>query len=663
MDEDTVEGGTGLFGTNWGDVYGSTDYFGLSTTPNYFDPYSVGTGFDPIKAGGSLEDWMKDPSVLDYVKKAGKTVKELFDKYVNTRAGMTGLGALANYLDRVQPSGGGYAKRYTGYTPIQRTIVQGKYGPIAQYSAAPGGITNTGGSTSGGSTSGGSTSGGSGSTNTNTIPVTDPNTYNNDVIPGQTQTVTTNPNSFNNDVIETQELANGGSTDFSMTGLDLLLGEDIGDKKDAQALENQTQYTQTTQQDPLTENATLASLATIQNVAQPTIQNIAQPATQNIAQPTTQQSGIASLGQGPAPLAPGLLYQTGPSQQGSGITQQEMRDAFNYYASLPSFSGPDDVYRYMVTSLNYNPVYLNQALGKSVAAPSYSAGQIRDFIQQGERQYVSPEDVNKQLGQFGLSQEQIQRARSYDPYLISYDEGTLGKLIRQYAAQGYSENEVRQIMEDQWGVRSSEKFDKAAGYDSRIYGGVKFGKGYGTDKDLAPMAGYTPVGSVPVADPYAGMSGSQRSQAMLVERIKSGGGDPLAMAAASEFSPAKAAELLKQATGKDYSVEDIKKAKYGKAKGGLVTLEDGGFVLTKKAVDGAGGERGIKSLVPEAQMIRGPGTGTSDSIPAKIVNNQTGRTTPAAVSNGEAYVPKHGVQRRGGASQLYAMMNSLQRRG
>lgn len=98
----------------------------------------------------------------------------------------------------------------------------------------------------------------------------------------------------------------------------------------------------------------------------------------------------------------------------------------------------------------------------------------------------------------------------------------------------------------------------------------------------------------------------------------------------------------------------------GYAKGGPVAMEHGGFVMTKKAVDGAGGPQGIQQVVPGARMIRGPGTGTSDSIPAYI-QGPNGRT-PAALSNGEAYVPKRAVQNAGGARELYSLMNKLQRR-
>jgi len=96
------------------------------------------------------------------------------------------------------------------------------------------------------------------------------------------------------------------------------------------------------------------------------------------------------------------------------------------------------------------------------------------------------------------------------------------------------------------------------------------------------------------------------------------------------------------------------------AQGGPVHMEDGGFVLTKRAVDGAGGPRGLAAALPQARMIRGPGTGTSDSIPATI-SGPRGQT-PARVSNGEAYVPRHAVQQAGGPKRMYGLMSALERR-
>jgi hypothetical protein len=100
------------------------------------------------------------------------------------------------------------------------------------------------------------------------------------------------------------------------------------------------------------------------------------------------------------------------------------------------------------------------------------------------------------------------------------------------------------------------------------------------------------------------------------------------------------------------------------AKGGTThsvpQLEDGGFVLTKKAVDGLGkgsNERGQRTARAGlgAIPIKGPGTGTSDSIATSIDG-----VRPAKVSNGEAYVPRKRVKQAGGAKKLYALMRQAE---
>jgi hypothetical protein len=99
----------------------------------------------------------------------------------------------------------------------------------------------------------------------------------------------------------------------------------------------------------------------------------------------------------------------------------------------------------------------------------------------------------------------------------------------------------------------------------------------------------------------------------------------------------------------------------GFKKGGVPMLEDGGFVLTKKAVDGLGkgdNTRGQKAASRGlgAIPIRGKGTGTSDSIKTSIEGKR-----PALVSNGEAYVPKKQVAKRGGAKAFYALMDKAEK--
>jgi hypothetical protein len=59
--------------------------------------------------------------------------------------------------------------------------------------------------------------------------------------------------------------------------------------------------------------------------------------------------------------------------------------------------------------------------------------------------------------------------------------------------------------------------------------------------------------------------------------------------------------------------------------------------------------------------IEGPGTGTSDSIPAAIYQNG-GRVGEAALSDGEFVMTKAAVDGAGGAAQMYRMMHDLENR-
>lgn len=91
-------------------------------------------------------------------------------------------------------------------------------------------------------------------------------------------------------------------------------------------------------------------------------------------------------------------------------------------------------------------------------------------------------------------------------------------------------------------------------------------------------------------------------------------------------------------------------------------LKSGGFVVKASAVRGAGGgnaEAGLANLKKAygAKPIRGPGTGTSDSIPAKIDGKH-----PAKVSNKEAYIPPEKVRAAGGSKKLHAVQTKLGRK-
>jgi hypothetical protein len=99
------------------------------------------------------------------------------------------------------------------------------------------------------------------------------------------------------------------------------------------------------------------------------------------------------------------------------------------------------------------------------------------------------------------------------------------------------------------------------------------------------------------------------------------------------------------------------------AEGGRVPefqMQSGGHVFPAKAVAAYGdfdtdaGQRKLAGL--GAIPIRGPGTGVSDSIPAKI----DGRA-PARVASGEVYFPPKAVKRLGGTDKLYAMMRNAEK--
>jgi hypothetical protein len=106
----------------------------------------------------------------------------------------------------------------------------------------------------------------------------------------------------------------------------------------------------------------------------------------------------------------------------------------------------------------------------------------------------------------------------------------------------------------------------------------------------------------------------------------------------------------------------------GFKKGGVPMLEDGGFVLTKKAVDGLGkgdnkrgqqvASAGLGAIpIKGAGAKRGPKAGVDDKIKTTIEGKR-----PALVSNGEAYVPKKQVAKHGGAKKFYALMKKAERR-
>jgi hypothetical protein len=99
----------------------------------------------------------------------------------------------------------------------------------------------------------------------------------------------------------------------------------------------------------------------------------------------------------------------------------------------------------------------------------------------------------------------------------------------------------------------------------------------------------------------------------------------------------------------------------GNAGGGLMGFAMGGMPMTGYAVGGGLGALG--SYSDGGRLLRGPGDGVSDSIPATIGRKQQ----PARLADGEFVVPARIVSELGngsteaGAKKLYAMMDRVQR--
>jgi hypothetical protein len=106
-----------------------------------------------------------------------------------------------------------------------------------------------------------------------------------------------------------------------------------------------------------------------------------------------------------------------------------------------------------------------------------------------------------------------------------------------------------------------------------------------------------------------------------------------------------------------YDPNDIRKFSYDPVSGEYTRAADGGIMGM-----GSGGISDLGSYSDGGRMLRGPGDGVSDSIPAMIGGKQ-----PARLADGEFVVPARIVSELGngsseaGARKLYAMMDRIQK--
>jgi membrane protein involved in colicin uptake len=149
------------------------------------------------------------------------------------------------------------------------------------------------------------------------------------------------------------------------------------------------------------------------------------------------------------------------------------------------------------------------------------------------------------------------------------------------------------------------------------------------------------------------------------QEIASATGVPLSTVAA-KWRDAKAKKTAATKTDADKATTDKTSSSYqqisdGLAAGGIAGFAMGGMPMTGYAVGGGLGSLG--SYSDGGRLLKGPGDGVSDSIPATIGQKQQ----PARLADGEFVIPARIVSELGngsteaGAKKLYAMMDRVQR--
>lgn len=119
--------------------------FAMSSGDDYFDP--VLGDIDPLNehkgvGGGAGDNSYSsvgvDPSTLWDPTKGIDWNK--LKQFITSPQGIAGLGGAAlGYLDRPKPTGGGTTMAYPGAAQLTRKMVQGPYGPLAEYTGVGGG--------------------------------------------------------------------------------------------------------------------------------------------------------------------------------------------------------------------------------------------------------------------------------------------------------------------------------------------------------------------------------------------------------------------------------------------------------------------------------------------------------------------------------------------
>jgi len=174
---------------------------------------------------------------------------------------------------------------------------------------------------------------------------------------------------------------------------------------------------------------------------------------------------------------------------------------------------------------------------------------------------------------------------------------------------------------------------------------------------------YGQAGGRPFTGDYAGYT----TAAALANAAREGGGDGPSGPSGntgntiSGFNPAPPDTSIPESFGVAPSSTDGNTGSTTGTEGGAVASARGGLLPRGYAIGGGLGSLG--SYSDGGRLLKGPGDGVSDSIPATIGNKQQ----PARLADGEFVIPARIVSELGngstdaGAKKLYAMMDRVQR--
>lgn len=188
------------------------------------------------------------------------------------------------------------------------------------------------------------------------------------------------------------------------------------------------------------------------------------------------------------------------------------------------------------------------------------------------------------------------------------------------------------------------------------------GRRYFTDMQYVPKTGEGAAGALTAAQTAAqtqaqGLASLNRANPLNAPppAYQPPAAPPVAAAPATpEYNPAYSGESVLN------TVRELLNPPKQMAQGGIVGLQDGGFVVPADVVShlGNGSTRaGLAFLAPKGAVpIQGRGDGMSDSNRTMINGEQ-----PAAVADGEAYFGPEEVAALGGAQALYSMMDKIRK--